>query len=84
MCNAITFSAEVAGSGKGANGWFSLQEAQVYFDHPFHAPMADALMIDFRNPSEGPSARVAVELNPESARELARLINEALAGGNGH
>jgi len=33
-----------------------------------------ALNIDFINEAEGPSARVAVELTPESARALAKAI----------
>jgi hypothetical protein len=31
-------------------------------------------MIDLLNPAEGPSARAAIELNPESARALANAI----------
>jgi hypothetical protein len=84
MCNAITFSLDVAGSGKGADGWFALRQAQVYHDHPFHATMEDALIIDFMNQEMGPSARVAVELSAESARELVRMINEALATAHPH
>ena len=38
MCSYITERADIAGSGKGAQGWFPLTNANVYFDHPFHAP----------------------------------------------
>ena len=38
-------------------------------------------MIDFVNPEQGPSARVAVELSPDSARELVRSIMAALEAG---
>jgi hypothetical protein len=51
----------------------------VYFDHPFHAPLEHALNIDFVDPAQGPSARVAVELSAQSARELVRCIEAALA-----
>jgi len=58
--------------------------ASVYYDHPVHAPAEHSLNIDFLNPSEGPSARVAVELTEESARALVTAIqatlDEATAG----
>jgi hypothetical protein len=58
----------------------------VSYDHPFDAPMEHALNIDFVNESMGPSARVAVELSEQSARELVRTIltvlDQADAGGH--
>ena len=74
MCTYQTEQISVEGSGKGAEGWFSVSDASVYFDHPVHAMAEHTLNIDFRNPAGGPSARVAVELSAESARELARAI----------
>src|ERR1019366_4699527 len=79
MCTYLTEKVDVAGSGKGAAGWFKLSEASVYFDHPVHAPAGHTLNIDFLNPGQGPSARVAVELTAESARALAEAINATLA-----
>jgi hypothetical protein len=35
-------------------------------------------MIDFLNPSIGPSARAALEMDPESARALAQAILKSL------
>jgi hypothetical protein len=81
MCTYITEKADVAGSGKGAQGWFSLTGANVYFDHPYHAPLEHALNIDFVNEGMGPAARVAVELSPDSARSLVRAILAALETG---
>jgi hypothetical protein len=78
MCTYLTEKIEVAGSGKGADGWFGLTEASVYFDHPVHAPAEHTLNIDFLNPANGPSARVAVELTAESARALIRAIETTL------
>ncbi len=74
MCTYLTETIKITGSGKGAEGWFAVSDASVYFDHPVHAMAEHTLNIDFRNPAGGPSARVAVELNAESARELARAI----------
>jgi hypothetical protein len=79
MCTYLTEKIEIAGSGKGASGWFSLSDATVYFDHPVHAMAEHTLNIDFVNPAKGPSARVAVELTAESARALAGAIELALA-----
>lgn len=80
MCTYQTSVLEVSGSGKGADGWFALTSASVYFDHPVHATPAHTLNIDFRNEGRGPSARVAVELEAASARELACAILEMLDG----
>ena len=78
MCTYLTEKIEVAGSGKGPVHWFSLTDATVYLDHPQHAPAEHTLNIDFLNPAQGPSARVAVELTAESARALVRAIEAAL------
>lgn len=79
MCTYQTSSVPVAGSGKGAAGWFALREATVYLDHPVHAMAAHTLNIDFRNPDCGPAARIAVELTAESALALAKAIEETIA-----
>ncbi|MBO0772152.1 MAG: hypothetical protein J2P35_11910 [Actinobacteria bacterium] len=79
MCTYLTQKVRVAGSGKGAAGWFPVTDATVYLDHPQHAPAEHTLNIDFLNPGQGPSARVAVELTPASARALAAAIESALA-----
>jgi hypothetical protein len=78
MCTYLTEKIEVTGSGKGPAGWFGLTEATVYFDHPVHAAAGHTLNIDFLNPGQGPSARVAVELTADSARALAKAIETAL------
>ncbi len=79
MCTYITEKVDVEGSGKGPAGWFGVTEASVYFDHPQHARAEHTLNIDFLNPGQGPSARVAVELTAASARALAAAIESTLA-----
>ncbi len=79
MCTYTTEQTPITGSGKGRDGWFGLRTATVYYDHPVHAAAAHTLNIDFADPSGGPSARVAVELTAESARDLVRAIERALA-----
>jgi hypothetical protein len=79
MCTWITMSTEIEGSGKGPGGeWIHLTDAHVYFDHPQHSTMNHALMLDFVDGTGGPSARLAVELNAESARQLLAAIEGAL------
>lgn len=81
MCTMIVEKAQISGSGKGTQGWFKLSQVNVSYDHPFHAPLDHALSIDFVNEGEGPGARVAVELDAESARRLVRSIEAALDQG---
>jgi hypothetical protein len=79
MCTYQTELIDVEGSGKGATGWFGLERAMVYFDHPVHAAAEHTVNIDFLTPSLGPSARVAVELTEASARALVEALNATLA-----
>jgi Family of unknown function (DUF6295) len=79
VCTYETATLAVSGSGKGATGWFPLASATVYLDHPFDAPGLHTLNVDLRNPDRGGAARVAVELDPVSARELAVTILRVLA-----
>ena len=79
MCTMIVTQVNIEGSGKGANGWFKLREANVSYDHPFDAPLEHALNIDFVNEALGPGARVAVELSVEAARQLVKTIEAVLA-----
>ena len=85
MCTMIVKQVEIEGSSKGTSGWFGLRQANVSYDHPFHAPLEHALNIDFVNEAQGPGARVAVELSVESARALIETIlavlDRAEAGG---
>jgi hypothetical protein len=79
MCTYATVKTSIAGSAKGPGStWFRVTDGTVYFDHPVHAPAEHTLNIDFANPGEGPSARVAVELTAASARELVAAIQAAL------
>ncbi len=74
MCTYQTTTLPVSGSGKGAQGWFRLSDATVYFDHPVHAPAEHTLNVDLLNPALGAGARVALELDPTAARALAEAI----------
>lgn len=79
MCTMIAQQIEIEGSGKAADGWFRLGQADISYDHPFDAPFEHALNIDFVNEALGPGARVAVELSVEAARALVDAIQAVLA-----
>jgi len=81
MCSYIVEKAAMFGSAKGSNGWMRIDTANVYFDHPYHAPLDHALSIDFVCEADGGRERVAVEISAESARELIAKIQAALASG---
>ena len=85
MCTMIAQQVKIEGSGKGTQGWFKLQEANVSYDHPFNAPYEYALNLDFVNEAQGPGARVGVELSLEAAQSLMETIQAVLeraeAGG---
>ena len=78
MCTMIAQQVKIEGSGKGTQGWFKLQEANVSYDHPFDAPYEYALNLDFVNESKGPGARVAVELSLDAALSLMQTIQAVL------
>jgi hypothetical protein len=79
MCTYTTITTPVAGSAKGPNGaWLRVTDAAVYFDHPVHAMADHTLNIDLAAPDRGPSARIAIELTAQSARDLVAAINDAL------
>jgi len=72
MCTEITNTTTVTGSGRDGDDWFKLAKAVVYFDHPQDTPAEHALCIDLWD--EATAQRVAVELDPDSARRLAETI----------
>jgi hypothetical protein len=78
MCTYQTETLSVVGSGKGPGGWLRVTDASVYVDHPVHAMAGHTLNIDLRAPAKGPAARVALELHPVAARELAEAILRSL------
>ena len=64
-----------------ANGLKRFQQANVFYDHPFHGPWEYGVNIDFVNKSIGIGSRVSVELSPQSAKLLAETIIKALEKG---
>ena len=78
MCTMIQMGTAVSGGAKGAQGWFPLSQAHVGFDHATYVRQEHALLLDFVNPSLGPSARLAVELDLASGKALIAQLQAAI------
>jgi Family of unknown function (DUF6295) len=85
MCTMIAVTAAVRGAGKGAEGWFPINQSTVGYDHATHTTDEHALLLDFVNYEIGTDARVALELDLDSGRallaQLASAISQAEASG---
>jgi hypothetical protein len=78
MCTSIVEIVGCAGAGKTGDGWIELTNAVISYDHPHHALLEEAITIDFVNRALDPSARVAVELTLEAAKELSGALVRAI------
>jgi len=78
MCTSIVEIVSASGAGKSSDGWIDLTHSVVSYDHPHHAVLEEAITIDFVNRTLGPSARVAVELTLEAAKELSGALARAI------
>jgi len=78
VCTSIVEIVAADGQGKGEGGWFALTDAVVSYDHPHHALLEEAIVIDFVTSTMGPSARVAVEITLQSAKALSAALVRAI------
>ena len=82
MCTMIVEKVALTATAKGAgDNWIKVDQANVGYDHPFRLPLEHAVTIDFVNESQGPGARIAVELTPESAQLLLEALRDVLEQG---
>lgn len=80
MCTYVTFKEDIEGSAKGPGSkWMRVGTASVYYDHPVHAMAEHTINVDLAVVGTDPTARVAMELTPASARRLVSAIEAALA-----
>jgi hypothetical protein len=79
MCTSIVEIVDADGAGKADGGWFGLTHSVVSYDHPHHALLEEAIVIDFVNSRLGPGARVAVELSLNAAKQLSGALARAIA-----
>ena len=78
MCTMIANTRSIHAAGKGASGWFAVNQATVAFDHSTHTMDEHALLLDFVNYDIGPSARVAVEMDLASGRALLEQLQATI------
>lgn len=79
MCTSIVEISPAQGQGKNGDRWFELTHSVVSYDHPHHALLEEAIVIDFVNADLGPGARVAVEITLQSAKDLSAALQRAIA-----
>lgn len=82
MCTSIIEIAPAEGMAKRGDDWFPLSQTVVAYDHARHAPLGDAITLDFMNTALGAGARAAVELTLDSARELRAALDRAIAAAD--
>jgi hypothetical protein len=78
MCSYVVEKTALTGSAKAAGNWTPITTAVVSVDHPSHAALDHALIVDFVNAGRPVSERVALELSVGSARELISCMQAAL------
>ncbi len=78
MCSYVVEKTALTGSAKAGGTWSPITTAVVSVDHPSHAALDHALIVDFVNAGRPVSERVALELSVESARELISCMQAAL------
>lgn len=78
MCTSIVEIVAAEGAGRGEDGWFPLTQAVVSYDHPHHALLEEAIVLDFVNHARGPGARAAVELTLDTAKALHAALGRAI------
>jgi hypothetical protein len=78
MCSYVVEKTALTGCAKAAGTWSPITNAVVAVDHPSHATLDHALIVDFVNAGRPISERVALELSVDSARELITCMQAAL------
>jgi len=80
MCTYTTSSLSVLGNAKAGSEWDKVKDVTVYLDHPVAFAATHSLNIDlFSGTTDHPTRRVALELDPISARKLAEAILSVVA-----
>lgn len=79
MCTSIVEIVPVEGMAKRGEDWFALTQAVVAYDHARHAPLADAITLDFVNSGLDAGARAGIELTLETAKALHEALGRAIA-----
>jgi hypothetical protein len=78
MCTSIIEIARADGMAKRGDEWFPLSQAVVAYDHARHAPLGDAITLDFINTDLDPGARAGIELTLQTAKELRAALDRVI------
>jgi hypothetical protein len=78
VCSYVVEKTALSGSAKAAGTWTPITNAVVAVDHPYHATLDHALIVDFVSAGRPVSERVALELSVDSARDLIACMQTAL------
>ena len=79
MCTSIIEIVRAEGMAKRGDEWFALSQAVVAYDHARHAPLGDAITLDFFGAGPDAGARAGIELTLEAAVELRAALDRAIA-----
>ena len=83
MCTNIATKMRVTGSVKNADGWASVDEATIGYDHATHLWLEHAVRLDFWNTARPDAGHVAIELDLASGRDLLKRLEEVIAAAEG-
>lgn len=75
MCTSIVEIIRAEGMAQRGDGWFTLAQAVVTYDHARHALLEDVITLDFVDATQ----RTGVELTLESAKALRTALDRAIA-----
>lgn len=81
MCefNQVT-RVSLTGSARTSEGWFELEDAQVYHDHFIRANVVEGVVLDVLNPGRQDGAKICFEIDADSARKLAIALLSTVEG----
>ena len=78
MCTSIVEMADVEGATRSGDGWFKVRRVVAAYDHPQHALLEEAILLDFVDHEIGASARAPVELTLEAAKALQGVLGKVI------
>lgn len=78
MCTSIVEMTDIEGSARSSDGWFAVRRVVAAYDHPQHALLEEAILLDFVDHEAGAGARAPVELTLEAAKALQLLLNKVI------
>ena len=78
MCTNIATKTRVKGSAKSCDGWSSIDEATIGYDHAAHTWVEHTVRLDFWDSRRPDAEHIAVELDLASGHELLKRLHEVV------